>query len=120
LSLDINPETEEILLLPPSSSGSFPADQEPALPSYSMTLPPKLPWWKILSASPRRSFFIVQALLFILGIGVTIFWALWKGDLGTATGCGGLVFAIGSTANMVWDKCHSNPVTEATFLLKES
>jgi hypothetical protein len=120
LSLNINPETQEIQLTPPRSSVSFPADQDLTLPSYSATLPPKLPWWKILLASPHRSFFIVQTLLFILGIGITISWALWKGDLGTATGCGGLVFAIGSTVNMVWEKCHSNPVTEVTFSLKES
>ncbi|KAH7420070.1 hypothetical protein BKA64DRAFT_752632 [Cadophora sp. MPI-SDFR-AT-0126] len=120
LSLDINPETQETLPLFHPSSSSFLADQEPALPSYSMTLPRKLPWWKILLASPHRSFFIVQALLFILGIGVTTSWASWKGDLGTATGCGGLVFAVGSTANMVWDKCHSSRTIEPTFLLKES
>lgn len=83
-------------------------------------LPARLPWWKILLASPNKGFFITQFLLFILGIGIVIGWFLWKRDLGTATGCGGLVFAVGSTANMVWDKCYSKPIAESPLRLKGS
>jgi hypothetical protein len=67
-------------------------------------LPARMSWWKIIRASEHRRFLLIQVALFGIGNGLTIAWAIWKHDLGTATGLGGFVFAIGSTINMIYDK----------------